>query len=282
MKKVLIVSTSVFSAIALCLGLANCSGSTAENKQHRVLDSSTYKLAEPSDFDGPYASDIAKDVQMNGTDYFYNIVKDGKITDQEFQESKSKLEQCIVEKNYKVNFAGPEQFEAATIPLPKGDEDGLGPADNVADQCDKDSAYSYVSALYYKQLWNPQKEDLTNYAIECLTKLGYLPPNVTAEEYKGVFSSSAGVPDFISVEPIKETDPTISGTGYELDAPFKNGVKYVDSGQSGEPLEAGVVMIKSNGVKLPKQRLAGDKEVFIPFSDMIRCTLTPKIVLEGK
>jgi hypothetical protein len=182
------------------------------------------------------------------------------------------LEQCIVEKNYKVNFAGPEQFEAATIPLAEWGEDGIDvavadKADNVAGQCDKDSAYSYVSALYFKMLWNPQKEDLTSYAIECLTKLGYLPPNVTNEEYKEVFPSSnmGRVPDYIVPKAVKAINPEIFGTAYDLDTQYGSGI-----------------MIKSNGVKLPKQRSEASKQVFIPYSDIIRCNLTPKIVLEEK
>jgi hypothetical protein len=273
--------------IASFFCLSSCSNSQSLVAQHRVLDKNTYASAQASDFDGPWASDIARVVQKENTDYFYNIVRDSKISDNEFQESKEKLKQCIVNRNYKLNFAGSQDFGAATIPLQGWDENEgidsgvLNSAADVARNCDKQSAYPYVAALYYKMLWNPQKEDLVNYTIECLQKLKFLPQNVTREDYKEILGSE--VPDGVPTAAVSGDSPTVQSTVYRLNWPYKDGVPQVLSvDQTDKPavFKQGMFMIKSDGTQIPKAQ--SDGSVFIPYSDMIKCTLTPKSVLSEK
>jgi hypothetical protein len=181
---------SFICMLALCItgtlvisGCSNNNGATG----HRVLDKSTYATAQPSDFDGPYASEMAKVVSLTQSDFIYNVFKDSKISDQELQESQEDFKKCVNSRGYQVKFGGADVRGAYLIEIPGyGDGDGGVPASaaDLDETCNKATGYMDISDLYYRMLWNPTKEDLTSYSAECLVKLGYEKEGYTAEQYK--------------------------------------------------------------------------------------------------
>ncbi|MDR3116450.1 MAG: hypothetical protein LBT91_01225 [Bifidobacteriaceae bacterium] len=191
--------------IAFIVAISSCSSQATEPKQHRILDKSTYGTALGSDFDGPYADEIAGYVRSNKSDYLYNVLKDSKISDAEFQETQNNFKQCIKNYGYNVKFGGADVLGTYTIIIPGDFEYGSSvsvPASAVDAQnnCDGNTAnsdkkrvdYSSIASLYYKMLWNPQKKDLLNESALCLVKLGYEQPGYTGAEFKAQFGGPDG------------------------------------------------------------------------------------------
>jgi hypothetical protein len=245
MKKILIIFSFVFCAVCLCFSLSNCSGNIAENKQHRVLDSSTYASAEPSDFNGPWAADIAREVAQDKSDYVYDILKDSKITDQEFQETKTKFEQCVKGYGYNVRFGDANILGGYIIVVP-GYVTGKGGGDTEkaqeADSKCSNTGYMGIAALYYKMLWNPQKEDLSAYSAQCLVKLGYEQQSYSGEDYKNMWGDSG----------------LIGGIGGENEIPGANAFKAQAASKTAPVTNR------------------------IPMSDFNKCAYNPKLILAEK
>ncbi|MDR3152139.1 MAG: hypothetical protein LBT85_01560, partial [Bifidobacteriaceae bacterium] len=207
-----------------------CSGSTAENKQHRVLNSSTYKDAQASDFDGPYAQLFANLLvvhQSDESDFVYNIIKDSKITGQEFQEVQNNVVKCLSAFDVKIIFAGADLMGAYGIIVPDSLKGEASPKpDNVSRgyaQCMNKIPYIDIAKLYYRILWNPQNEDLSEYSAQCLVKLGFESQGFSGADFKAKYSISPEPPSgFIGPNDKVGAAQTPDSYGY-------NGMTYSDA-----------------------------------------------------
>jgi hypothetical protein len=184
----------VIAVFAISFSLAGCSllpkGGSSQSK--RVLDSNTYESALPSDFEGPYADRFAEIIKSHPSDFVYSIIKDSKISDQGFNLSQGAFKKCINDGGYGVHFDNSPSLQGAYIVEAANKEDGsvTDAVENMTENCDRESGYSDIAALYYTMLINPQKADLSDDIAKCLVKFKYEKEGYTGQDY---LSSHKGV-----------------------------------------------------------------------------------------
>jgi hypothetical protein len=180
---------SIFASVSGCSLLPNFGGLSGK----KGLDSSTYKNALPSDFEGPYADEFADAIKTNQTDFIYSILKDSKITDQEFLETENILTQCYKGYGLSTKFAtDPIMLGSYVVVIPGADGNGNGGTaprnmNEVVSNCNSKSDYIDIATLYYKIMINPNREDLSNYSAQCLIKVGYENQGYTEEQFREDF-----------------------------------------------------------------------------------------------
>jgi hypothetical protein len=259
MKKVLF---SMFVLVVLSsFMLTSCSmlPKQSSSQSKRVLDKSTYATAQPSDFDGPWASDIAKEVAGAKSDYVYSVLKDSKITDQEFQETKSKLIQCYKDSGLSTKFATePIMLGSYVVVIPGADGDGNGgklsvEARSVSQMCEDKAGYIDLASLYYGMLLNPEKQDLSHYSAQCLIKLGFRSDGYSGAEFNSEFKGIIG-----SAQNFFGNKSTKVNAGLNVQFGEIPSEEEVESALNGRP----------------------SKNV-ISYIDLSKCVLTPKAVLNG-
>jgi hypothetical protein len=236
--------------------LSSCSNSQSLVAQHRVLDKNTYASAQASDFDGPWANKISQVVSGSESDFVYNILKDSRITDVEFQEIQNSMKTCLANKGFDSKFGGPDVLGSYVVITPnyspdidsdykKGIPDNAVNADSV---CKTQTNYSILTSLYYMMLWNPQNEDLSNYTADCLVKLNIAKEGFTVGDFKDKFD-------------------------------LRKGYLALPSGTFGhaDEIPGARDTIQDKGDPITKK-----STMSIPFNIWNKCTLNPKSVLSEK
>jgi hypothetical protein len=271
--KLIALTTFLFVAF-LSVSLTSCTMLPKNTSQpKRVLDKSTYASAEPGDFEGPYADEFARLVKNAGDgvnpdanpDYIYSIVKDSKITAQEFHETQELFTQCFQNHGMPVKYATDPTLLGSYIAInPGAAKDGYGgkvpnkDLEQIKNSCEAKIGYSDIATLYYKMQINPEKTDLVPLSAECLVKVGYKDPGYTAAEYKEEFEHFG-----IGTKGSFGNDTTEFGKGMNSTAPLGEASKKPTSEQLRD-MELGIT----------------DKYA-ISDSDFNKCALNPKAVLNG-
>jgi hypothetical protein len=150
------------------------------------LDSSTYKNAQPSDFEGPYADRFATIIQTYANDFVYSIIKDSKITAEGYNLSQETFKQCVNDAGYGVHFENDTYLRGAYIvENVKNIKDASVPVaiDDLVNNCETKSGYPRISELYYTMLVNPQRTDMNDNIAQCLIKFKYEENGYTGEDY---------------------------------------------------------------------------------------------------
>jgi hypothetical protein len=164
----------------------------------RVLDSSTYKSALPSDFSGPYADSFAMTISHNPYDFVYSIVKDSKITQEEFILSQNTFKTCVNNLGFGVHFADNTYLQGAFLVEAADPSDGSirGSTDELTEKCISETGYEDIARIYYQMIVNPDRQDLSNYIAECLVKFNYKKAGYTGQDYsnesRGSLLSASG------------------------------------------------------------------------------------------
>ncbi len=179
------------AAAMLLVSLGAC-GSAGSDGAAPSSDPTTAKAAvKASDgtvFEGPYATMYRDGYEDAKTDLAKGILKDGKITDEEWEEAKNALIACAAEKGVTVKFEN-SQTSAMSWKAPAGTSDDdfkkMGEDERA---CETSTDFEAISAIVDFSANNPNNEDLTGDVVKCLVSNGLAGDGMTAEEYKQIMS----------------------------------------------------------------------------------------------
>jgi hypothetical protein len=253
----------MIAVFAISVSVSGCSllpkGDNSQSK--RVLNSKTYESAQPSDFDGPYASDLANAMKTTRTDYVYNILKDSKITDQEFQETQSVLTKCYSDNGLSIKYAKePFMLGSYVVIVPGADSEGNGgrlsdKRFSISENCEGKTGYLEIATVYYKMQMNPEKKDLSSFSAQCLIKIGFRVEGYNGTDFNKEFEKKFST----SAQPIFGNETTSPSGNLIFDMGDNTTEQEIDNALAGKP----------------------SKNV-ISYIDLNKCLFEPELVLSEK
>lgn len=129
-------------------------------------------------FQGNFAAEYQEAWEKSRTDEVRAILRDEKITDQEWSQVLKTLETCLDENGIsltKYNVDGSYEVNA-------GEMDG-----DLSNQrmgaCEQDSGEAWVGYLYRSQTSNPENVPATRLLTECMVRNEAVPASYTEEQY---------------------------------------------------------------------------------------------------
>lgn len=141
-------------------------------------------VAAPSDrdapaFTGPFAAEYEEAWQKSETSEVRTVLRDGRISDQEWSQVLKTLTECLAEKGITlVEYdAGDGGYEANV-----GDMSGADANERMG-ACEKRSGEAWVGRLYRDQTRNPENVSETQLITECLIRNHAVPTSYTEEDY---------------------------------------------------------------------------------------------------
>ncbi len=111
------------------------------------------------------------------------ILKDSKITDQEFLELSQHFSDCAQQQNVEVTV---DSQGGMSTSYPSGMSEADG--DAIVKQCDADNDFTDMNMLRSDMNSNPKNEDPVVPLLKCLKQYGLAEQSMTVEDYKAIVS----------------------------------------------------------------------------------------------
>lgn len=130
-------------------------------------------------FTGPYAAEFAEAWRETDLDFVRDVIRDERITDQEWVEMSTRRESCFA--RYGMTFLGfePEGGYAVNPGPVDGDR-----AQDLLAECEEESGERWLNYLQNSARINPDNVDLSELIAACLVRAGAVPPGYTADHYR--------------------------------------------------------------------------------------------------
>lgn len=130
-------------------------------------------------FEGPWASEFAKDYASADSEFVRGALRDGKISEQEYSEMTTRMNKCL--KDDGITFSGFDQSGGYTTKFPQS----MGPsrANELTNQCSKTSGESTIGALYHLVQANPNNIDVPSAIAACLVARGVVSAGYTGKDW---------------------------------------------------------------------------------------------------
>lgn len=160
----------IFAAVC-CVAVLLGAGCGAQ--QHR-------DTADTGGNDTSWAQTIRRSAASAKTDLAKNILKDGTITAEEFNEFVAAYDACLKKNGMTVSFDGDganENVTDATGQLSK--EQG----DAIIQQCQTQTDYMLIVPVYQQMKANPEHKDPAQLVVDCLKKKGLVDQSMTRQDY---------------------------------------------------------------------------------------------------
>ena len=138
-------------------------------------------------FTGPYAQQIKRTYDNAHQSLTKKILKDSKITDQEFLELSRRFS-AIVRNKQNVEVTVDSQGGMSTS-YPSGMSEADG--DAIVKQCDADNDFTDMNMLRGDMSSNPNNEDPVVPLLKCLKQYGLAEQSMTVEEPKAIVSDES-------------------------------------------------------------------------------------------
>lgn len=130
-------------------------------------------------FSGPYSSELAEAWKKSDSTWVREVLADGQISDQEYQELGVRLTECYAESGIK--------FTGFT-------DDGLGYSlgpsqmsstekDKVGEACDESTGQRWIQVLRVSMATNPDNTPVEEAMTQCLIRNGAVAADYTKEQY---------------------------------------------------------------------------------------------------
>ena len=162
--------TVMVCAMACCATLlSGCAGGghTAPSTGTATSASSSATAKDGTVFTGYYAQQIRRTYDDAYQSLTKKILKDSKITDEEFNELSEHFSDCAKQQGVDVTFDSQGGMQT-TYPAGMSQSDG----DAVVAQCDEDNDFTNMSILHDSMKSNPKNEDPAVPLLQCLKKNG--------------------------------------------------------------------------------------------------------------
>jgi hypothetical protein len=169
----------------LVLTLAGCVGSASTGGES---DPGSNRSGIPDDvlFEnaGPWERDFIEMYQWAESERGKEMLADGLITDQEFQEGLKIIDECYTRKNATVTY---DRYGLAAV-------HSLGEGDPAEIMSECSFADDGVVVLYRKIARNPENIREEELQAQCLIRKGIVEKGFTAEDYEALVTMETGVP----------------------------------------------------------------------------------------
>ena len=163
--------------------------------------SSTPDSATPS-LDGPWA-DTMLAMSAEGDEFVASVLEDGRITDMEYQEALTRVEECYASHNATVTY---DRYGFETVTSLDGKSDPL----ELMSACAR--ADGGIVVLFDQMRRNPDNDSEEELLAGCLARVGVVEPGFTAEDFVEAMTSPAGPPWEESDERVEECNRDPLGT----------------------------------------------------------------------
>lgn len=178
--------TVMVCAMACCATLlSGCAGGghTAPSTGTATSASSSATAKDGTVFTGYYAQQIKRTYDDAHQSLTKKILKDSKITDEEFNELSEHFSDCAKQQGVDVTFDSQGGMQT-TYPAGMSQSDG----DSAVAQCDEDNDFTSMSILHDSMKSNPKNEDPAVPLLQCLKKNGLAEQSMTVDDYKAIVS----------------------------------------------------------------------------------------------
>ncbi len=159
--------------------------------------------AKPVD---PYRPDVLAAYKIATSDFERQVLKDGLITRQEYEEAVNRFLDCMKKSGYpmgKVDNYGIYNYQIS------GNSGAEGPS---MDKCHQDTIIK-IEPLYVDKHMNPLKQDLHELIAKCLIRKKIAPPDYSKEKYL------ADVKKNMKGSVVDDTDPKFAECSFTPTAP---------------------------------------------------------------
>ena len=160
---------SVVVVLLIGFALTGCATTTTTEKAHSAPK-----------FEGPWAAEFTSAYKAAKSDFVRGVLKDGKITDQEFSEMTERFKSCLDSSG--ITFEGFKEDGSYDTSFPPGSISG-DEAHKRIDACSSEAGEDRVGALHSWLQRNPQKLDENQIMASCLVSKGAVDASFTAKEY---------------------------------------------------------------------------------------------------
>ncbi|WP_345761105.1 hypothetical protein [Diaminobutyricibacter sp. McL0608] len=136
--------------------------------------------AKPPSFAGPWAGEFADHYKEAESDFVREVLKDGKITDQEHREMTDRFRKCLASAGVTFTDFNPDgSMETTFAP-------SLGPdrANEAEVRCSREAGENLISSLYFWIKSNPDNLDEPTIMASCLVRKGVVPPVYSPEDFR--------------------------------------------------------------------------------------------------
>jgi hypothetical protein len=168
------VATSVAALATIALVLTGCT-------DHDSAPAPTGD-ADALGLSGPWAQEFADQIASSDSAYEKEILGDGIVTDAEFADAHHRVEQCLGDSGYTINYFAGGGFEVGrldgTFP------DGEFPKSNKALEACEAKFDQSITYLYQNVRRNPDKLDDAAITVPCLRKAGLVGKDYTERQWQ--------------------------------------------------------------------------------------------------
>ena len=182
------VTTFVCVAACCLMLLSGCGGATHIDSSAGTATgaSSSATAQDGTVFTGPYAQQIKRTYDNAHQSLTKKILKDSKITDQEFLELSQHFSDCAQQQNVEVTV---DSQGGMSTSYPSGMSEADG--DAIVKQCDADNDFTDMNMLRGDMSSNPNNEDPVVPLLKCLKQYGLAEQSMTVEDYKAIVSDES-------------------------------------------------------------------------------------------
>lgn len=182
------VTTFVCVAACCLMLLSGCGGATHIDSSAGTATgaSSSATAQDGTVFTGPYAQQIKRTYDNAHQSLTKKILKDSKITDQEFLELSQHFSDCAQQQNVEVTV---DSQGGMSTSYPSGMSEADG--DAIVKQCDADNDFTDINMLRGDMSSNPNNEDPVVPLLKCLKQYGLAEQSMTVEDYKAIVSDES-------------------------------------------------------------------------------------------
>lgn len=163
----------LLSALSMCMlvALGACSAA-GDTETH-----SSGGTATPV-FTGPHAVQMKADYESSESEFFKQVIFDGKVTEAEYREARDREAKCLIEHG----FTGVEFHADGTSEYDDRTDISDEEEHQLAADCATSTGSDYVSIWYDLLAANPDNVDWPSAERDCLVKAGLLEPGTTVEQ----------------------------------------------------------------------------------------------------
>lgn len=139
-----------------------------------------------------YVEDFKHAQEANSSDYvrtvFQNAIKAGEIPYSDYKDSRQKFQSCLEKSGITVDVTSDDWgLGLIEIATGAGDETVLAECQSQFDGIGNDS----ISALYQRQVSNPDNENMDKLIAQCLVRKGMAPAGFDAQDYREFIESNS-------------------------------------------------------------------------------------------
>lgn len=180
MDPTLKLSKTISACIAVGIASFLVSGCASQSTQNSGASASSVNGENVPKFTGAWSDEFKMVYAETTNDFERLVLKDGKITESEVEEMKSRFGKCLTSKG----FTEYEYFRHGGFAAKDPDSVSEGKAKELMRECEKHAGEATVGYLYYQIERNPDNLDENKIIAECLVRNGVVEKSYSAKDYQ--------------------------------------------------------------------------------------------------